>query len=713
MINDKFEKTLDFIDLDPKFLISILKKYIIHIIAFISIITLLVLLFTLNQDKKYKSQAKIVIEPDSNIVNIQEYSSIMNDNRNRINNQIATFKSDKVLEYIVQDKENSKKFQNFFSENNQNLIQKIFNKKKNFNISSLKGIIFSNLGITNIRNSDILILSFTSTNPRVAKLALEQVISSYKRYEIDSKIEITNYANEKILNRLNILVEQMDLAQKKLSEYKKENKLVDTGNVKQLKINEIQSISKRIIEAKQKYQNQQNDLLSIKVADGDVDALLAIRDLKNRKEISDIKDLLNSNQSNLESLSLIYTEKHPKIIQAKNQNESLKKQLIKILNENIEQKAFELSNLDSFIKLSDKEMEKLTDELRDIEEKESSMLKYTRELESSKKLYESFLQRIKETNEAQNLQVSKLKILESPNLPGSHFYPNPVKNSLIAFIISFISIYALFFLKEINADALKNTEAINSLNILQLGALPHVEMDKNDIDILQKFSSDNESIFSESIRSCRAVVESKFYKNKSFLITSSNPSEGKTTFAFNLSLSLEKSNSVLFIEGDLRRPTVLNRFIGLDNKSKGLGEIISGQSELDEVINKIPGTKLGVITAGQVKIDMSDVVSKDQLKKFFDTLKINYDYIIIDSPPVQPVSDTLILAQAVDYNFFIIRAEETKTGSLMSSIKKIKSVGAKIDGIVLNDLDISGRGYGYYNYYQSYYGREASDLQKT
>jgi capsular exopolysaccharide synthesis family protein len=607
-----------------------------------------------------------------------------------------------------------KKFKTLLSSNhNHNLVQKFFHKTENFNINYLKGMISSSLDITNVRNSDILVLSFVSTNPRVAKLALEQVISSYRRYEIDSKIEITNYANEKISDRLKILVEQMDLAQKKLSEYKKENELVDTGNVKQLKINEIQSISKRIIEAKQKYQNQQNDLLSIKVAEGDVDALLAIQDLKNRKEISDIKDLLNTNESNLESLSLIYTEKHPKIIQAKNQNESLEKQLKKILNENIEQKAFELSNLNSFIKLSDKEMEKLTDELRDIEEKESGMLKYTRELESSKKLYESFLQRIKETNEAQNLQVSKLKILETPNLPGSHFYPNPVKNSLIAFIISFISIYALFFLREINADALKNTEAINSLNILQLGTLPHVEMDKNDIDILQKFSADNDSIFSESIRSCRAVLESKFNKNKSFLITSSNPSEGKTTFAFNLSLSLEKSNTVLFIEGDLRRPTVLSRYIGFDTKSKGLGEIISGQSELNEAINKIPGTKLGVITAGQIKIDMSDVVSKDQLKKFFDTLKINYDYIIIDSPPVQPVSDTLILAQAVDHNFFIIRAEETKTGSLMSSIKKIKSVGAKIDGIVLNDLDISGRGYGYYNYYQSYYGREASDLQKT
>lgn len=121
----------------------------------------------------------------------------MSDNRNRINNQIAIFKSDQVLEYIIQDKENSKKFQSFFSENNQNFIQKIFNKKKNFNINSLKGMLSSSLGISNVKNSDILILSFISTNPRVAKLALEQVISSYQRYEIDSKIEITNYANEK------------------------------------------------------------------------------------------------------------------------------------------------------------------------------------------------------------------------------------------------------------------------------------------------------------------------------------------------------------------------------------------------------------------------------------------------------------------------------------------------------------------------------------
>jgi len=703
MINNKIDKTLDFIDLDPKFLFSILKKYLIHLFIFVTLVAMLVYFFSLNLDKKYISSAKIVIEPDEkNIVNIQEYSNF--NNSNRINNQIAIFKSDQVLEYIIQDKENSKKFEMFFAEKDQNLVQKLFNKKKTFNIKSLKSILSSSIQISNIRNSDILVLSFVSTNPRVAKLALERIINSYQRYEIDSKIQITNYANEKISERLQILVKEMDIAQKKLSKYKEENGLVDTGNVKQLKINEIQSISKRIIEAKQKFQNQQNDLLSIKVAEGDVDALLAIKDLNSRKDIVNIKDLLSSNESNIQSLSLIYTDQHPKIIQAINQKKNLKKQLKKILNTNIEQKAFELSNLNSFIKLSEREMDKVTSELRDIEEKESGMLKFTRELESSKNLYQSFLQRVKETNEAQNLQVSKVKILESPNLPSSHFYPNPKKNAFLASIISSFGLFALLFFKEMNSSALRNTEAIESLDILQLGVLPRVEKTKENLDIIQMFSSDNESHFAESIRSSRAIIESKFTKNSSFLITSSNPSEGKTTFAFNLALSLEKSNKVLFIEGDLRRPTVLNRFVGIQSKKFGLGEIISGRSELNEVIHEIPGTKLNIITSGEVKIDMSDVVSKDQLKKFFDTLKIEYDYIIIDSPPVQPVSDTLILAQAVDNNFFIIRADETTTGSLMSSIKKIKSVGAKIDGIVLNDVDTSKGSYGYYNYYQNYYG---------
>jgi len=328
------------------------------------------------------------------------------------------------------------------------------------------------------------------------------------------------------------------------------------------------------------------------------------------------------------------------------------------------------------------------------------MLKFVREVDSSKKLYESFLQRVKETNEAQNLQVSGLKIIESPSLPSSHFSPNPTQNLIISFFISFFIIYGLVYYREMNSSLIKSPEAIDSLNIPQVGILPRVDKLKRGFHILQMFVEDGASSFSEAVRSSRAIIESKFEKNKSYIITSSNPSEGKTTYAFNLALSLEKSSRVLFIEADIRRPSVLNGFYQFDKEILGLGEIITGAANLNDVVFKVPGTELDIITSGEKRFDMSDIVNKEQIKKFLDVLKIEYDYVIVDSPPVQPVSDTLILTQASDYNLFVIRSEETRTVSFMSSIKKIHNVGAKINGIVINDLDTSKD--SYYSYYYSY-----------
>ena len=685
---------------DLKFFFLVAKKNIKNLIILSLIVSLLALFVSLNQEKKYLSKGIIVIESDdNNIVNIEEVYSLES-RMNRINNQMAILKSDEVLEYIIKDKKNSMNFKNLYSQNIPNFFQRIFTREKKIDDIFLKKVLTDNFTVKNVPRSDVLELSFISINPRLSQIALQSIIESYQRYEIDSKIKITSYANQKITERLKDLVVQMDVAQKKLSNYKKENNLVDTGNVKQLKIKEIESISARIIDAKLSYQRQQNDLLSIKVAEGDVDALLAIEDLRVREEISNIKNTLNANESNMQSLLLIYTDIHPKIIQAKEQNDSLKTQLDKILDENIQQKAFQLSNINNFINLSEEELQKVTDELRILEEKESGMLKFSRELESSRKLYESFLQRVKETNEAQNLQVSKLKTIESPNLPSTHFYPTPQKNFILTFIISFMGIYGLLYFREMNSSVLKSPEAIDSLNIPQIGILPRVEKLKRGFHILQMFIEDGASSFSEAIRSSRAIIESKFEKNKSYMITSSNPSEGKTTYAFNLALSLEKSNKVLFIEADIRRPSVLNGFYQFDRQILGLGEIISGSANLKDAIFKVPGTELDIITSGEKRFDMSDIVSKDQIKKFLDVLKLEYDYVIVDSPPVQPVSDTLILTQSSDYNLFVIRSDETRTASFMSSIKKIQNVGAKINGIIINDLDTSKD--SYYSYYYSY-----------
>src|SRR5210317_648660 len=696
-----FQNILNVFDVgDIKYFYLITKKNAKHLILLSLLFSLIVFFVSLNLTKKYRSNATLVIAPDENkIINIEEVYSLESI-QNRVNNQIAILKSDEVINYILEDNKNELEFKNLYSSVEKSFLNRILSKKVEVNKEYLKNILKENFKVTNLPRSDVLKLSFISDDPKISQLALKNIIDSYQRYEIDSKIQITNYANTKITERLKDLTKQMDEADSKLAQYKRENDLIDTGNVKELKIKENQTISNRILEAKENYQLQQNDLLAIKVADGDVDALLAIKDLNNREEISNIKNNLSANESNIQSLKLIYTDKHPKLTQAYRQNENLENQLKEILDVTIQKKAFELSSLNNFINLSNQELDKAKNELRFIEEKEAGMMKFVREVESSRKLYETFLQRVKETNEAQNLQVSKIKIIETPGLPDTPFSPNPKNNFILAFFISFFGIYGLAYYREMNSSVIKNPETIDSLNIPQIGVLPKVENLKRGYHILQMFVEDSTSSFSESIRSSRATIESKYSKNSSYLITSSNPSEGKTTLAFNLALSLEKVNKVLFIEADIRRPSVLNSFYQFDKKIKGLGEIISGSTSLSETIFKVPGTALDIITSGEKRFDLSDLVNKEQFKKFLDVLKIEYDYVIVDSPPVQPVSDTLILTQASDYNLFVIRSDETKTASFMSSIKKIQNVGAKIDGIIINDLDTSKD--SYYSYYYSY-----------
>ena len=702
-MDKKTSELLEVFDIaDLSFLLLIAKKNIKFLVAVSSLVAMIVFFISLNIEKQYLSESTIVIAPDENkIININEAYSTIQD-RNRINNLIATLKSDEVINFIVKDEKNQLEFKSLYSQLNKNVFSRIFKKNTNIDKAYIKSILANNFNIKNLKSSDVLVLTFVSNNPKISQLALNNIISSYQRYEVDNKIEITSYANTKVKERLKELKIQMGIADKQLAQYKKEHNLVDTGNVKELKIKEIQSISNNILLSKQEKQKHENDLTAVKTADGDMDILLSIKDLSGRKEISNIKNNLTANENNIQSLLLIYTNEHPKVKQAYDLKGSLESQLKNIVNDVIEKKVFELSYIINFITSSNENLEKAKNELRETEEKEAGMLNFVREVDSSRKLYETFLQRQKETNEAQNLQISKLKIIEKPSLPDKPFTPKPKRNFIVAFMSSLAFFYALIFYREMNSTVIKTPEAIEHLGIPQIGILPKVENIKKGYHILQNFLEDSESNFSEAIRSSRTIIEAKFKKNKSYLITSSNPSEGKTSFAFNLALSLEKNNKVLFIEADIRRPSVLNSFYKFDKEIFGLGEIISSNASLKDTIFSVPGTKLEIITSGAKRFDMSDIVSREQIKKFFDVLKEEYDYLIIDSPPVQPVSDTLILTQASDYNIFLIRSDSSKTLAFMSSIKKIQNVGAKIDGIVINDLDTSKDSYYNYNYNYNY-----------
>ena len=691
-------------NLELKYYWVVFLKYLKPIFFISLLFTLLVLLISLNLEKKYKSVATIVIEADESkkIVNIEEVYSLGNQ-ESRINNQIAILNSDDVLDYIVNDKQSFVVFGNLFKGLKPSFIKRLFVKDGDITKEGLKSYLKSNFSVTNIPRSDVLELSFISPSPKISKLALNNIISSYQRYEIDSKIVITSYANEKITSRLNELTKQMEIAEENLAKYKEENGLVDTGDVKELKIKQIETISQDILDLEKKISQYQSDLLAIKLAKGDVNQLTSIQDLMTRPEIKNIYDSLLGSRNNLESLRLIYTDQHPKIKKAIDTIQSYETQLIQIINRNIEKKTFELTNLKNSIDINKNAISRATKELRNLEEKESGMLKFSREVESSRKLYGTFLQRVKETNEAQNLQISNVKIIQDPIASNNPVSPNIKKNCLLAFLLSSIGVYFYLFYRDLNSSTVKDPTSLEMFNTLIMTNLPKVNISRKGFHMMQMYIEDNDSAFAESIRNARTLMESKFKTNKTYLITSSSPSEGKTTVAFNLALSLQKNYKVLLIEGDIRRPSVANSYYEFDDSKKGLSEILTNEVNFSETIHKVPGTNLNLIGSGKKRTDLSDIVNVMKLKKFFDLLNKNYDYVIIDSPPVLPVSDTMVIAQAADYVFYVARSNVTGLLSLMSGVKKLKNINKKIDGFILNDLDTSKNSYYGYYYQQNYY----------
>ena len=707
---NKLESINDQLNLTHYWIIFLKYKRIIFLVPIL--FGLLGFFIALNINPTFQSQATLVIEESTkNIVNIEEvYGGDTTRgafrNNNYINNQIQIIESDEVLGNIILDKKIKAKIELL----HKNIPKNFLSKSKTlsfFNAGNkeeqkiyIKKYIKKNLSVIQVRNSDVVNILITSGNPELAKFLLEQVIDSYLKYDVDTKVKVTNYANAQINLRLSKLLDQMEIAEQKLLDYKKENNLIDIGDIKELKIDQIKSVSKRIIDANRELQKKQNDLTAIKLADGNVDELLAISDLRSKKEVDAIRTNINATNDNIEALQIIYKDEHPKVKKVLKTKINLDNRLKEILDENIAAAAYELANLKGFITISEEELNKAKFELQDLEEKDVALQQFVREVETNNKIYETFLQRMKETNEVKELQSSNVRIIQNALLPLRPISPNIFKITMLFYILSFGVIFILLVYFEFNSNTVMEPSNLDELNIPVLATLPSVKKINKGYHLSQMFIEDTDSEFSESIRTLRTLLVAKYQKNKTILISSTYSGEGKTTISLNTALAFSKIGKVLLVETDIRRPSVLNKTTQEGEAPKvGFSDLIQGGVNMSDCIMKLPGSEIEVMTSGTRRSDLTDLTTSKKLKTFFGVLKQNYDYVIIDTPPIQPVSDTLFISQATDHNLIIVRANVTKLVGIKSVLKKLDNVGVKIDGLVLNDLDTSKASYyGYYQY---------------
>lgn len=197
------------------------------------------------------------------------------------------------------------------------------------------------------------------------------------------------------------------------------------------------------------------------------------------------------------------------------------------------------------------------------------------------------------------------------------------------------------------------------------------------------------SLSAEAYRSLRTSIKFSLIDKpiKTIVVTSSLAGEGKSTVVGNLAYSLSQDGArVLVIDCDLRKPSIHENFL-LSNE-KGLTDVLFGKSDLKGVPKKIEDS-LFLITAGTILPNSAEILGSKEMENLIKELKINFDYIIIDTPPILPVSDTLLLVSKADATLIVVKARKTKEKMVKESYERLIEAKTNVIGTVLNESDKS------------------------
>ena len=206
------------------------------------------------------------------------------------------------------------------------------------------------------------------------------------------------------------------------------------------------------------------------------------------------------------------------------------------------------------------------------------------------------------------------------------------------------------------------------------------------------------SLSAEAYRSLRTSIKFSLIDKpiKTIVVTSSLAGEGKSTVVGNLAYSLSQDGArVLVIDCDLRKPSIHENFL-LSNE-KGLTDVLFGKSDLKGVPKKIEDS-LFLITAGTILPNSAEILGSKEMENLIKELKINFDYIIIDTPPILPVSDTLLLESKADATLIVVKDRKNKEKMVKESYERLIEAKTNVIGTVLNESDKSLDNKYYGNY---------------
>ncbi len=690
------------------------------ILGFAIIIAILTTLVVFSMKPIYRATATLLIEAkQANVVSIEEVYGLDTNNNEYYLTQFEILKSRQLAERVI-DKLNLSAHPEFnqepsaFSFNWRELLpvelpQETVTPEEaaKAKLQRLTNDFIGRLTISPVRKTQLVNITFEANDRVLAAQVANAVGDAYIENNLDARMQLTYKASEWLMDRLSGLREQVNKSEEKLQAYRNQEQIVGSDGGAEIANNELSLISTRLVDARRTRLEAESLYRQIKaVPSNNLEAYENLPAILNHPLIRDLK--LAELQTALKKADLAkrYGAKHPQMQAVESEladvRNSLYNQIQKIVR-SIEND-YRIAQTNERSLQADQERAK--QRLQTINNKDHQLKSLEKEAESNRQLYDTFFNRLNETNATGDLQTANARIsdpAEAPLLPAK---PKKKLIIVLSFVASIMFGIVLAFLMEALNNTIKTASDVeNKLYSTMLGLLPLLAKKKGaENQSYSAYINDSKSPYAESVRTIRTGVVLSALDNphKILCCTSSIPGEGKTSLAINLATSIGQMEKVLLIDADMRKPSIAKAF-GLSGKLDGLSNLVAGTSKLEECIHRAEANNIDIMTAGTIPPNPLDLLASKRFAKVLAALESHYDRIVIDTAPVQAVSDSLVLAQHVGAMIYVVKSDSTNIHQIKAGLKRLKEVNAPVIGIVLNQVDIKKASKYYGNDYHGYY----------
>jgi len=570
----------------------------------------------------------------------------------------------------------------------------------------LTDLVLSNMEVEVGKGSNILKVHYYSDNPQIAAGMANCIASAYIEHNLDIRVKPFRDAVEWLSGRMIESRAKVEESEKVVQKYKEGKGIVSFESRENVITQKLQELMTQLVHAESKRQETEVRYKQIQSVSSDPELLATVPDIMNNLVIQGLRTEELSIKRKLSDLNEKYGPKHPLMIRAKTELDTVQKNLIAEARkmENAAKTEYDIS------RGREESLRRTIDEQKtvvlDLGRKAIEYGVIAGESVSNKQFYELLLKKLQEASLSSGINVSNAQIVDGASIPGAPIRPDRTQNVLLAMIAGLLGgIFAAFFVEYMD-DTVKTPEDIEKVLALPfLGYVPTTNAEEGPIYM---FSGPHAAV-AESYRTIRTSVMLSSVEEQPLqvlLVTSSTPNEGKTTTATNLAVAMaQMGERVLLIDTDMRRHN-LHKIFGLDNLI-GISDMVIDHANVATAIRTLSHIpNLHVITGGTLAPNPSELLGSHSMRELIASLRTTYDRIILDSPPLMAFSDSLVLSRIADGVVFVVWGGKTGKDLIKKSTQGIAGVNGRILGVVLNNVSMTKKNSYYYNpYYTSYYDK--------